>query len=121
MIKPTFLWLITAAIAPTFAQESHATLLGWVTDATGFKAIGAQVILQLEKCNCDACANEECNCCSGLLLTVTDGHGFYTLISHPGTYSVRAKWPSGQATEMWGVQLIEGETRRQDFVIAGKP
>lgn len=120
MIRQTCLWFITA-IPPAIAQESHATLLGWVTDSAGRTAVGAQVILQLEKCDCDACTNEECNCCSGLLLTVTDGQGFFTLISHPGTYSVRAKWPSGQPTEVWGIQLIGGQTHRHDFMIAGKP
>lgn len=119
MIRLTVLWIIPLAAA--VSQESHATLTGWVADSTGRKAVGAQVILQLEKCNCEVCTDDDCNCCPGLLLTVTNGQGYFTLVAHPGVYSVRARWPSGKPTEMWGVQLTGGALHRQDFVISGKP
>ncbi len=118
MVPATLLFL-NLSLSPM--QESHATVEGWVSDSSGRAAVGAQVILQLEKCDCAACPDAGCSCCAGLLLTVTNGQGYYSLITNPGTYSLRAKWPSANAIQIWSLRLTSGKPLRRDFIISVQP
>ncbi|MBX7152526.1 carboxypeptidase-like regulatory domain-containing protein [bacterium] len=96
-------------------QEKHATMEGVVKQG-GTPISGAQVILQLEQCDCASCANSDsCQCCPGLTLTLTDGMGHYTISVPAGTYSLRVKIAERQPYRLSNLGLNAGEVVYRNF------
>lgn len=96
-------------------QEKHATMEGMVTQG-GIPVSGAQIILQLEQCDCASCSDpDSCQCCPGLTLTLTDGMGHYTISVPPGTYSLRVKLAERQPYRLSNLELKAGDAIHRNF------
>lgn len=108
----SLLLMVLCFFAPgmkAIAQQTNATIVGSVTDATGAVVAGATV----------KTTNTSTNT---VRTTVTDGAGQYSLPSlAPGTYSLNVEMAGFQGQRIDSIILEASQTARQDFkVAAGK-
>jgi len=98
-----------ATTVPAFAQQTNATVVGNITDASGAVIVNAAVKI----------TNTDTNT---VRTTVTDSNGSYSLPSlPPGHYSLSIEAPGFQSQRVDALILEASQTARQDFkVTAGK-
>jgi len=108
--------LILSALEPSLAQEQHATVYGTISAKNDTAVAGVQVIIQLDRCDCSACAPvDECGCCPGLTLTVSNQKGHYSLTVPPGIYSIRINHPGYPRVFLANNRLDRGMRWKKDF------
>lgn len=98
--------LLLVSGASSFAQQTSATILGYVADKTGAAIPGATVTI----------ANKATNVSRS---TVSDSQGQYNIPSlQPGSYSLVAEMKGFQAQRIASIVLQASQTARQDFALS---
>lgn len=101
-----FSLLCTFTASNSFAQQTNATIVGNVTDASGAVVVGATV-------------KATNNLTNTVRSTVTDGSGQYTIPSlPPGSYALSVEMTGFQSQRIDSLVLDASQTARQDFKIA---